>query len=215
MNLRTLYKTPEGKIFFLGVVLTLLFLIALFLTYFSSLELASKLMGIVGTNLLFGRAAGLSFGYAVELSQSVIILMNIVVEAILVLLIYPLFIFSYQNLLHIKFLETFFKKVETLKVKYHDQFIKYGKYGLFLFVWLPFWMTGPVVGAIIGFLIGLKHYTTIVVVLLGTSLAIVVWALFLNQLTSFLLTFSSSAIWILFILIIAIVAFIKLQNRNV
>lgn len=53
------------------------------------------------------------------------------------------------------------------------------------------------------------------VVLLGTSLAVVVWALFLNQLTSFLLTFSSSAVWILVILIMAIVAFVKLQNRNV
>lgn len=115
MNLRTLYKTPEGKIFFLGVALTLLFLITLFLTYFSSLELASKLMGIVGTNLLFGRAAGLSFGYAVELSQSVIIIMNIVVETILVLLIYPLFIFSYQNLVHIKFLESFLKKQSNSK----------------------------------------------------------------------------------------------------
>ena len=52
---------------------------------------------------------------------------------------------------------------------------------LLLFVWFPFWMTGPVVGSIIGFLIGLGPWTTMAVVLTGTGLAIVCWVFVLNQ----------------------------------
>ena len=214
MKIKELFHTQEGKIFFLGVMGTVLFLIAVSLSYFVSFDLTSKVVGMIGTHLLFGRAAGLAFGYAVKIGQTEIIVINIIIEIILVLLIYPLFVFSYKNLLQIEFLERFFKKVEHLKNNHYEQFNKYGIYGLFLFVFVPFWMTGPVVGAIIGFLIGLRHQTIITVVCLGTSFAIVLWALFLNELTSFLLTFGSSAIWILFAIIVAITLMLKLQKDD-
>ncbi len=214
MNLKQLYHTQEGKILFLGILLCLLCFISLAFSYFYSFEFASKMVGMIGTNLLFGRAAGLSFGYAVEFSHLTIIVVNILIETILVLLIYPLFIFSYQNLIHIHFLEHFFKKVKALKIKHHKLFHRYGVYGLFLFVWLPFWMTGPVVGAIIGFLIGLRHFTIISSVILGTSVAIMVWAYFLNELTSFLLTFGSSALWVFFIVILLVILILKLNRHT-
>jgi hypothetical protein len=49
-------------------------------------------------------------------------------------------------------------------------------------VFTPFWMTGPVVGAIVGLLIGLRTRTNLAVVLAGTYVAIGVWALLLNEL---------------------------------
>jgi len=59
--------------------------------------------------------------------------------------------------------------------------LRWGIPGLLLFVWFPFWMTGPVVGSIIGFLIGLGPWTTMAVVLAGTGLAIVCWVFVLDQ----------------------------------
>jgi hypothetical protein len=59
--------------------------------------------------------------------------------------------------------------------------VKWGIPGLLIFVWFPFWMTGPVVGCIIGFLIGMRPWVNLTVVLLGTYLAIVSWGLVLNQ----------------------------------
>ena len=53
---------------------------------------------------------------------------------------------------------------------------RYGIAGLFVFVFMPFWMTGPVVGAIIGFLIGLRPAVNLAVVLSATGLAIVIYA---------------------------------------
>ena len=63
--------------------------------------------------------------------------------------------------------DNFFSKVKELRLKYSSFFEKYGKYGLFLFVWFPFWMTGPVVGSIIGFLIGITHLHTMLIVITG------------------------------------------------
>lgn len=59
---------------------------------------------------------------------------------------------------------------------------RFGILGLFLFVFVPLWMTFPVVGAVMGFLIGLKPRTDVLVVLSATSVAIVLWGLLLDAL---------------------------------
>ena len=61
---------------------------------------------------------------------------------------------------------------------------RFGIAGLFLFVLVPFWMTGPLVGAIIGFLIGLHPVVNLLVVLSATGLAIFLYALFLEPLNA-------------------------------
>lgn len=99
-------------------------------------------------------------------------------------------------------------------MKYKDFFDKYGKYGLFLFVWFPFWMTGPVIGAIIGFLIGIKHYTTIMIVLSGTFLAIVAWTYFLKELIVSLNQLSANAPYIFLALFVVIGVVLKLMKSR-
>ena len=99
-------------------------------------------------------------------------------------------------------------------MKYSDFFDKYGKYGLFIFVWFPFWMTGPVVGSIIGFLIGIRHYQTMIIVITGTSLAIVVWTYFIKELLSLLHHISAYAPYILLALFIGIAIAFKVIKRE-
>ena len=70
---------------------------------------------------------------------------------------------------------------------------KYGIAGLFLFVWFPFWMTGPVVGCVIGFMIGLRIRLNLSIVLAGTYMAIIGWAVFLRDL---LFLFFTIPIWL-------------------
>ena len=161
------------------------------------------------TNFFFGRAAGISYGFAVEFSDSFIVLINIIIEFIIVMIIYPLFVFSWNKSLNTELFKNMVLKVEEQKIKYKYFFDKYGKYGLFLFVWFPFWMTGPVIGSIIGFLIGIRHYTTMIIVLTGTSFAIVIWTVFLKELILLLNQISSNASYILLTLFILLVIFIK------
>lgn len=71
-------------------------------------------------------------------------------------------------------------------------------------------MTGPIVGAIIGFLMGIKHYYTIFIVLSGTSLAIVIWTYFLKEMIVVLNQISANAPYILLVLFIVIALTLKL-----
>ena len=173
--------SQEGKILTVGVVLLFVYLGAIAGTYAFSTEDANDLLIMTVTNFFFGRAAGISYGFSVGFSDLLVMSANIVIELITVLLVYPLFVLSWQKSLDITWLKEFSSKVQAQRTKYSAFFQKYGKYGLFFFVWFPFWMTGPVVGAIIGFLIGIKHYQTMLIVLTGTSLAIVVWTYFLKE----------------------------------
>ncbi|MEA2100905.1 MAG: small multi-drug export protein [Campylobacterota bacterium] len=121
---------------------------------------------------------------------------------------------SWNRSLSINFLKDFFTAVKEQRMKYKDFFDKYGKYGLFLFVWFPFWMTGPVIGAIIGFLIGIKHYTTIMIVLSGTFLAIVAWTYFLKELIVSLNQLSANAPYIFLALFVVIGVVLKLMKSR-
>ncbi len=213
--LRFISSSTEGKIFTLGVFSLLAYLGVIIATYFISVDDANNLVVITVTNFLFGRAAGISYGFSAGLDDSIIIMLNIIIELITVLLIYPLFVFSWNKSSKISGLEAFFSKVKALRSKHSVFFEKYGRYGLFLFVWFPFWMTGPVVGAIIGFLIGIKHYHTLFIVISGTSLAIVVWTYFLKELLALLSHLSIYAPYILLGLFIAIaLAFKVMRSEN-
>jgi uncharacterized membrane protein len=207
-------STKEGQIFTFGVLLLLTYLGVIISTYLFSVEDANNLIVITVTNFLFGRAAGISYGYSAGFDDLVIIVVNIVIELITVLLIYPLFVFSWKKSSKIRGLENFFSKVKEMRIKYSDFFEKYGKYGLFIFVWFPFWMTGPVVGAIIGFLIGIRHFHTMLIVITGTSLAIVVWTYSLKELIALLSQLSAYAPYILLGIFITIAVLLKLMKSK-
>lgn len=215
LNIKNFLSSQEGKIFFVGMLLFFSYLILILVTYiFWVDDDANHLVVMSVTNFFFGRAAGISYGYTAEFSDLVIITINILIEFIMVMIIYPLFVLSWNKSVEIGFLSDFFTTVKVQRLKYKDYFDKYGKYGLFLFVWFPFWMTGPVIGAIIGFLIGIKHYTTMLIVLGGTSLAIIIWTYFLREIIALLNQLSSNAPYIVLGLIILIAIVLKLMQRR-
>lgn len=86
--------------------------------------------------------------------------------------------------------------------------------GLFVFVFAPFWMTGPVVGAIIGFLIGLRPWVNLAVVLVATYIALGLWALLLNELNVWAAHVNQLAPYLLFLAILLIAAAIEWVARH-
>ena len=209
-NKKEFLSSQEGKIFIVGILLLFGWFMSIVGVYMFSVDDANKLVVMSVTNFFFGRAAGISYGYTVEFSDGIIIFMNMMIEFIMVMIIYPLFVLSWNKSLHIGFLRHFFISVKRQRIKYRTFFEKYGKYGLFIFVWFPFWMTGPIVGAIIGFLIGIKHYYTMLIVLSGTSLAIIIWTYFLKEIIVVLNQVSENAPYIVLGLIVIIALVLKL-----
>jgi hypothetical protein len=92
---------------------------------------------------------------------------------------------------------------------------RYGIIGLFAFVWFPFWMTGPVIGCVIGFLLGLRVWLNMTVVLAGTYVAIFGWAFFLRQFHDRVASYSSYAAMVLMALLVIIIIIGHLLHRTI
>lgn len=212
--IKRLFFTAEGLILLLSVSIIIGLAAFIVTYYFIDPLFANKITAIVFTNIFVGRVPALSLGYAAKLTHFEVISFNIVAEMILVTLIYSLFVFSYKGVLKVKALEKFFQKVEVKKEEHQETFDKYGKLGLFIFVFIPFWMTGPIVGSIIGFLIGMKHYMVILIVFFATIISMTLWGLFLQEIIDFVVSFDVRILWALIFIIILVILFFKLKKRE-
>jgi uncharacterized membrane protein len=188
-----LWNDTEGRILAVGVALAWLLVMALGIGWLVEPEWTVVFAAMTGLNLLIGRAAGMSFGYANGLDHLVVIGSNVLVETIQVLVIYPLFVLSWRNLVNVRRLQRFLVQIRHSAEASEAQVARYGMAGLFLFVFLPFWMTGPVVGSVIGFLIGLGARRNLATVLSATYVAIGIWAFAFEQLNELLAAYGRYA----------------------
>ncbi|HUT45235.1 MAG TPA: small multi-drug export protein [Sedimentisphaerales bacterium] len=201
----TLLTSSEGRLLLLGVILAFIYTFWLGIKLLLSPEQSQLLIGMTATELMFGRAVAMAFGYSLGLGHRTVIPICIIIETILVLIFYPLFVFSWRHLLVIKRLKNVFERIQKSAETHKDKVQKYGVIGLFFFVWFPFWMTGPVVGSVIGFLLGLRVWLNMTVVLTGTCLAILGWAFLLRQFHNQVASYSSYAAMVLMALLVVII----------
>ncbi len=201
----TLLSSPEGCILLIGVAIAMMYTLWLGVMFILSPDRAQDLIGLTAVAIMFGRAAGMAFGYSALLSHRTVIPVSMIVETVLVMIIYPLFVFSWRHLLTFKWLKKFFDRIQKAAEKNQDFVRRYGIIGLFAFVWFPFWMTGPVVGCVIGFLLGLPAWITILVVLAGTYVAITCWALLLHTVNQQIAQYSPYAAMILMVVLVVVI----------
>lgn len=183
---RKLLWDVEGRILAAGLFLTLLTVVALGIGWLVNPELAARFAAMTGLNLTVGRAAGMSYGYASGLQHPTVITSSVLVETIQVLVIYPLFVLSWKSLVDARHMQRLLVGVRRSAEANQSRVARYGMAGLFAFVFLPFWMTGPVVGSVIGFLIGLKARHNLPIVLSATYAAVVIWAVFFDRMNAWL-----------------------------
>ena len=201
----TLLTSPEGYLLLIGVAMAFIYTLWLGINSLLSPEKSQILVGITATQIMFGRAAAIAFGYSLALGHRTVIPICIIIETIMVLIFYPLFVFSWQHLLVIKRLKKTFERTQKAAEAHKDTIQRYGIFGLFFFVWFPFWMTGPVVGCVIGFMLGLKTWLNMTIVLAGTYAAIFSWAFFLRQFHGRIASYGSYAAMAIMLLLVIII----------
>ncbi|MFO7541812.1 MAG: small multi-drug export protein [Thiobacillus sp.] len=210
----TLFSSTEGRLLGVGLALTALMFLAFGIGWYLFPDGVLTYAAMTGLNLIIGRAAGMTFGYASGLGHVQVVPLNMLVETIQVLVVYPLFALSVRQLITLRRLQPFLARMHRA-AEYHGGAVrKFGIVGLFVFVFVPFWMTGPVVGAIIGFLIGLQAWVNLVVVLGSTYVAIVAWGLLLNEFNAWASTVNQFAPFALVIAIVLIAVAIHLLVRR-
>lgn len=173
----SLLKQKEGQILLLGLLLLGAYFILVLLCGIFYANYFQELLSITITNVIFGRMAGLSIGVASQMDTTFLVFFNFFIESIMVLILYPLFVFSWNKLEFVSYppLSRYLERSRHNANKYQPLIQRYGVIGLILFVLTPFAMTGPVVGSFVGFLIGLHHRVTLAVVLSSTFIAIILW----------------------------------------
>ncbi len=203
---KTLLRQPEGLVLLTGIGLSLAAVSSLAVIAVWSPAYSQLLAAVTATNLVFGRAAAISLGCATGLDDVTVVLVNLLIEALLVLVFYPLFVFSWRQLFELKRLRRYMSAVRDAAERHREKIRRYGIIGLFLFVWSPLWMTGPVVGCAIGFLLGLHIRVTLSVVLGGTFVAMIGWAVVMRELSEQAARLSAVGPLILFAVVALIVA---------
>ncbi|TNF44863.1 MAG: hypothetical protein EP216_01220 [Epsilonproteobacteria bacterium] len=200
-------KHKEGQILLLGLMLLGGYFVLVLLCAIFYSDYFQQLLSITVTNVIFGRMAGLSIGVASQMDTTFLVLFNFFIESIMVLILYPLFVFSWNKLDFVSYppLNRYLERSKKNAHKYQPLIQRYGVIGLILFVLTPFAMTGPVVGSFVGFLIGFRHRVTLAVVLVSTFIAIIIWIYLIKNFEEQLVAYSDMLMIGLFIAIAVLV----------
>jgi len=208
------FRHNSGRILVSGLILFGLFLLLLLLSAFFSPHVLQTLLSITATNIIFGRMAGLSIGISSQMDTASLVLFNFLIESIMLLLLYPLFVQSWNRLEIIPYapLQNFFKRSRKAVQKYRHSIKKYGIPGLILFVLSPIAMTGPVVGSFIGYIVGFSHLKTLTTILSSTLLAILLWVYLIGHFKDILVTYSTLLNAVLLVLALGMLGWYLLKK---
>jgi len=178
---RDRFDLIEVKILVTG--LTLSFLICLYLLYhlFTNPGLYRVLSSAAIVHIMGGRALGIAACLSADISLFYTILYNFFLEVVIVLITYGIVVLIMRNIIQPKLFRSAVRQAELAAQDQKTNIKKYGAIGLFLFVMLPFFMTGPVIGSIIGYLLHYKAINNFLIVFSGTLSSIVIYALIGNN----------------------------------
>ena len=103
-----------------------------------------------------------------------------------VFLIYPLLIFSYEHFIERHFLHRQMRNVFKYAERGMNRFGRFRIIGVVAFVWAPLWMTGIIVGAVLGYLMGLPTWITMLTVSVGAGASVLCWVMFYDRIFEWL-----------------------------
>ncbi len=211
---RGLFKTAEGHILLLGIANAFAGLVVMGMVAFWSPPTSEIIGAMSFTSLMLGTVVSMSIGYAAGYGHILVIAVNMWMETVVVLFFYPVFVLSVRKLAVFPILKHFLERSQATAERHHDKVRRYGIIGLFVFVWIPFWMTGPVVGSVIGYMLGFPAWMTLSVVIAGTLMTLLVWAYILFGLFTHAAVFGPWAAILIIGLIILFIIIGYLLNRR-
>ena len=171
----------EVKILLTGLILSCLICLYLLYLLFTNFGLYKVLSSTAIVHIMGGRALGIAACLSADISLFYTILYNFFLEVVIVLIAYGIVVLIMRNLIQPKLFHSAVRQAEFAAQDQKTTIKKYGAIGLFLFVMLPFFMTGPVIGSIIGYLLNYKAINNFLIVFSGTLSSIVIYALIGNN----------------------------------
>ncbi len=174
--IRKRFDLIEVKILLTGLIIAFLIGLYLFYLLFTNLNLYRVLSSTAIIHLMGGRALGIATCLSADISLFYTISYNFILEVVIVLITYGLFVLVMRNVIQPKLFRSAVRQAELTAQNQKTRVKKYGAIGLFVFVMFPFFMTGPVIGAIIGYLLNYKAINNFLIVFSGTLSSILLYA---------------------------------------
>ena len=176
----------EVKILLIGLVLMALTGIYFLYLLFTNFGLYKVLASTAAIHIMGGRALGIVTCLSADISLFYTILYNFYLEVVIVLIAYGIVVLVMRNIIQPKLFKSAVRQAELTAQSQKTKIKKYGSIGLFLFVMFPFFMTGPVIGAIIGYLLNYRPINNFLIVFSGTLASIMIYALLGNNIINFI-----------------------------
>ncbi len=208
--------TPQvlRRILNLAHLLLLVLLATWMLLFYMHGEPYDKTWRVVLLQLFFGRAAGVGAGLSMNFSPTFLLFQASMVDVILMLYVYPLFVRGYQHLTRVPFIGGYLAGVHKVALSHTKRMAPYGVVGLMTFVIFPFWSTGCLVGSVVGYLIGLPTWMSLSSVTAGNIVAIAIWVWFYERLRGWNETAALVLLIIIFALAIAGVVYSRMRRAR-
>jgi len=184
--LKERFDLIEVRILFVGLLLALLAGLCLAVLLFTDPGLYRVLSSTAIIHIMGGRALGVATCLSANISLFYTILYNFFLEVVIVLIAYGFVVLIMRNVIQPKLLHSTVRQAELTAQKQKTNIKRYGAIGLFFFVMFPFFMTGPVIGAIIGYLLHYRAINNFLIVFSGTLCSIVVYALVGNNIINYI-----------------------------
>lgn len=179
--LREQISLIEVKILLTGLILAIglgVYLGYLFFADFNSYKIMSSAAML---NIMGGRSLGIAVCLSANISPAVTMSYNFFLETMTVLITYSIFVLIMRDVIQPKLFKHAVRQAELAAERQKTRIKRYGAIGLFLFVIFPFFMTGPVIGALIGYLLNYRPAVNFLIVLCATLTSIVFYTLMGNQ----------------------------------
>lgn len=177
-------RSENGRIFVIGCLLLIGAIGVLSIMAYYRHPAWQHVFTMAAAHMAAGKGVSVVQGLALGLHPVTILALATVSDVILMLLVYPVFVFTYENFFESQLFQKHMRPMFESARKRVDGIGRFKLFGVFIIVWLPLWMTGVVVGSVIGYLLGLRARETLTAAGLGTFTSILVWLFFSNQILS-------------------------------
>ncbi len=206
--------TLEGRVFLLSALMSLALVVFLYKQWVVDFEYAKTLIYAFIAHTFGGRAAGVGICIMDGISLMETFIYNFYLEVLIVCFTYSMVVSSLDGSLQFRWLRFLALKVMRKARRHKDKIERFGVIGLFLFVMAPLPVTGPVIGAIIGYLLKMRFVQNFGAVLGGTFVALLGWVYCFDFLENKLHVIQYILIGILVLLIISYIKTIKRWISN-
>jgi uncharacterized membrane protein len=207
-------RSPQGAIFVAGCCMLLVWIGVAAGLWRSGAEIWDDIFTVGFSHLLAGRAVSIAQGTHIGLPKWLIVLIATYADITATMLIYPLFVYTYENYFEGPFFQTRMRPMLRSAEK-HVTSVRGSKIvGVFFFVWLPFWMTGIIIGSVLGYLLGLRSWVTLGAVSLGALAAVATWVYAYDVLFNGLSRIHQEIPLVFTVALIAIAIWFRLRRRK-